>query len=147
MEISQVSAPQAAAWGGYICQTRKGFLFGATHDRGQDATDLRDEDHRRNWQVLSQALPITAERIEGAPLEGRASVRATTPDHLPLAGAAPGAPGLFVLAGLGSRGFCLAPLLAEHLAAQAVGAPSPLPVTLAELVDPDRFRRRAARRA
>ena len=141
------SAPQAAAWGGYICQTRKGFLFGATHDRGQDATDLRDEDHRRNWQVLSQALPITAERIEGAPLEGRASVRATTPDHLPLAGAAPGAPGLFVLAGLGSRGFCLAPLLAEHLAAQAVGAPSPLPVTLAELVDPDRFRRRAARRA
>ena len=70
-----------------------------------------------------------------------------TPDHLPLAGAAPdGAAGLFVLGGFGARGFTLAPLLAEHVAALALGAPSPLPAPLAAFVDPARFARRAARR-
>lgn len=140
------AATQAAAWGGYIVPTRQGFLFGATHDRGQDTTELREEDHRRNRQLLSSALPIRAASIDGAPLEGRASVRATTPDHLPLAGPVKDAPGLFVLGGLGSRGFCLAPLLAEHLAAQVVGAPSLLPAPLSDLVDPDRFRRREAKK-
>jgi tRNA 5-methylaminomethyl-2-thiouridine biosynthesis bifunctional protein len=68
-----------------------------------------------------------------------------TPDRLPLAGAA-GGDGVHVLAGFGSRGFAHAPLLAEHVAALALGAPSPLPAALAELVDPARFARRAARR-
>ncbi|MDP1778123.1 MAG: hypothetical protein Q8K90_05885, partial [Brevundimonas sp.] len=36
----------------------------------------------------------------------------------------------------GSRGFCVAPLLAEHVAALAMGAPSPLPADLAARVDP-----------
>ena len=81
-------------------------------------------------------------------MRGRAAVRATTSDHLPLAGAAPGAPqGLFVLGGLGSRGFCTAPLMAEHLVALALGLPSPLPGDLAAAVDPARFEARAARRA
>jgi tRNA 5-methylaminomethyl-2-thiouridine biosynthesis bifunctional protein len=53
---------------------------------------------------------------------------------------------VFVLTGFGSRGFSLAPLLAEHVAALALGAPSPLPAPLCDLVDPQRFRRRAARR-
>ncbi|MDQ3125799.1 MAG: FAD-dependent cmnm(5)s(2)U34 oxidoreductase, partial [Pseudomonadota bacterium] len=60
----------------------------------------------------------------------------TTPDRLPLAGTVPGVEGLFVLGGLGSRGFCAAPLLAEHVAALATGAPSPLPAVLAARVDP-----------
>jgi tRNA 5-methylaminomethyl-2-thiouridine biosynthesis bifunctional protein len=64
-----------------------------------------------------------------------------------MAGAIPGAPpGLFVLTGLGSRGFTLAPFLAEHVAALALGAPSPLPGPLADLVEPGRFERRARRR-
>jgi tRNA 5-methylaminomethyl-2-thiouridine biosynthesis bifunctional protein len=79
------------------------------------------------------------------PLEGRAAIRAVTPDRLPLAGRA-GADGRFVLAGFGARGFAHAPLLAEHVAALALGAPSPLPRAAAELVDPARFARRAARR-
>jgi tRNA 5-methylaminomethyl-2-thiouridine biosynthesis bifunctional protein len=53
---------------------------------------------------------------------------------------------LFVLTGLGSRGFTLAPLLAEHVAATALGQPSPLAVGLADTVDPARFDRRARRR-
>ena len=69
------------------------------------------------------------------PAQSRTAVRATTPDRLPLAGAA-GPDGLFVLGGLGSRGLCAAPLLAEHVAALAAGASSPLPSELAARVAP-----------
>ena len=139
-------AGQAAAWGGYVIPAAPLLLFGATHDRGDSSTEVRQADHERNLVALAAALPEQAERLRGAALEGRASVRATTSDHLPLAGPAPGLPGVHVLGGLGSRGFCLAPLLAEHVAAGVLGAPSPLPGGLADLVDPDRFRRRAERK-
>ncbi|MDB5476849.1 MAG: hypothetical protein JWP49_2360 [Phenylobacterium sp.] len=139
-------APGAAAWGGYVLPTRTGMLFGATHDRDDAATEVREADHARNRATLAEALPDLAGRIADQPLAGRAAVRATTPDRQPMAGAAPDGEGLFVLTGFGSRGFSLAPLLAEHVAALALGAPSPLPADLAELVAPDRFRRRAARR-
>ncbi len=139
-------SPPATAWGGYVLPTRTGLLFGATHDRDDTGTELRAVDHQRNLETLAGAFPALAGRIEVASLAGRAAVRATTPDRLPLAGPAPDAPGVFLLTGFGSRGFSLAPLLAEHVAALATGAPSPLPGELAELVDPARFARRAARR-
>ena len=139
--------PPAAAFGGYAIPTRDGVLFGATNDRGETARDVRPEDHERNLGFLAEGLPMLAARLGGLPLEGRASIRVTTPDYLPVAGPAPESPpGLFVLTGFGARGFTLAPLLAEHVAALALGAPSPLPQPLAAFVDPARFARRAARR-
>jgi tRNA 5-methylaminomethyl-2-thiouridine biosynthesis bifunctional protein len=106
---------------------------------------VRAADHARNLATLAKALPALARRLEGRPLEGRAAIRATTPDRTPVAGALQ--PGLFALTGFGSRGFSLAPLLAEHVAALALGAPSPLSADLAALVEPGRFGRRAARKA
>jgi tRNA 5-methylaminomethyl-2-thiouridine biosynthesis bifunctional protein len=143
---SHPSTIQAAAWGGYAIPTRDGVLFGATHDREDTGLDVRDADHQRNRATLAAALPRLAAALEGVDLHGRAAVRATTADRLPSAGAADEAQGLFLLTGFGSRGFSLAPLLAEHVAAQVLGAPSPLPGPLAELVAPNRFRLRAARR-
>ena len=139
-------APDAVAWGGYLLPTRGGVLFGATHDRDDEGTDVRAADHDRNLATLAGVRPALAARLAGEPLQGRASIRATTPDRLPIAGPAPDMEGVFILTGFGSRGFSLAPLLAEHVAALALNAPSPLPAPLAELVDPDRFRRRALRR-
>lgn len=125
------------AWGGYAVPTANGVLFGATHDRGETTTDVRPEATARNLAALRTRLPGLASAIEAAGTAGsRAAVRAVTPDRLPLAGAV--GPGLFVLGGLGSRGFCAAPLLAEHLAASATAAPSPLPETLARRVVPTR---------
>ena len=139
--------PPATVWGGYVLPAPGGLLFGATHDRGQTDTALRQEDHHRNLETLAGALPALAARLKDQTLEGRAAIRAATGDQLPLAGAAPrGAVGLYVLGGFGSRGFSLAPLLAEHVAALAMGAPSPLPEPLSDLVEPARFARRAARR-
>lgn len=139
--------PPAVAFGGYAIPTRDGVLFGATNDRGDTARDVRAEDHKRNLAALGEGLPRLVGRLAQATLTGRAAIRVATPDRLPVAGAAPDAPrGLFLLSGFGARGFTLAPLLAEHVAALALGAPSPLPGPLAELVDPGRFARRAARR-
>ena len=143
-----VSAPIAAVFGAYVIATRDGVLFGATHDRDDESVLPRRIDHERNLAAVAQGLPALAARLAGAPLEAHIGIRAATADYLPLAGAVPDAgPGLFVLSGLGSRGFTLGALLAEHLAAVVLGAPSPLPTDLAALVDPARFARRARRRA
>ncbi len=123
-----------------------GVLFGATHGREDWGTELRDEDETRNLDQLAQGRPALAARVAASraetPLQGRASLRASTPDHAPLAGRLED--GLYVLTGLGARGFTLAPLLAEHIAALIDGAPSPLPAKVAKAVDPARYCGRAA---
>lgn len=137
-------SPTPAAFGGYAVPTRDGVLFGATHDRDDRAVDERAGDHRRNLETLAKGLPVLAGRLGQSPLTGRAAVRATTADHLPLAGRLD--EGLHVLGGLGGRGFCLAPLLAEHVVAQILALPSPLPRGLSHLVRPDRFAPRESAR-
>ena len=139
--------PLATIFGAYVIPTQDGLLFGATHDRDETDPAIRPEDRRRNLAAVEKVLPDLARRLGERALEDWTAVRATTRDYFPLAGAVPGAePGIMVLTGLGSRGFCLAPLLAEHLAAGIMGAPSPLPRALAALVDPGRFAARASRK-
>ena len=130
---------------GYLLPSRDGLLFGATHDRGETDSDPRPEDDARNRQSLAALRPKLAASIAETPLRARASIRATTTDYMPLAGQA-SQPGLFLLTGLGSRGFSWAPALAEHVTALVTGTASPLPTTLSALVDPARFARRAARK-
>lgn len=126
------------AWGGYAVPTGEGLLFGATHDRGVTEPAPSDEGSARNLATVESRLPELAARITAAgSTVSRTAVRATTPDRLPLAGALD--EGLYVLGGMGSRGFCASPLLAEHVAALATGAPSPLARDLAARVSPSRF--------
>ena len=139
-----VAPPPAVSWGGYAATTPGGAMFGATHDRGDASDGWRLEDDRRNLAEVAGRLPVLAARLAAADIRGRASVRATVPDNLPLAG--PLADKLFVLGVLGGRGFTLAPLLAEHIAALALGAPSPLPAPVAALLNPGRFSERERRR-
>ena len=127
------------AWGGYTAPTGSGLLFGATHDRGETGGGPSVEASARNLATVAARLPGLAGRISAAGASrARTAIRATTPDRRPLAGPVPGTEGLFVLGGLGSRGFCAAPLLAEHVAALATGAPSPLPAGLAARTAPQR---------
>jgi tRNA 5-methylaminomethyl-2-thiouridine biosynthesis bifunctional protein len=126
--------PVATAWGGYVAPTRDGFLFGATHDRDETTTEVRAADTIRNLATLAARFPDLAASVDPATVTSRAAIRATTRDRLPVCGAVPDQPGLIVLGGLGSRGFCLAPLLAEHLVARALGRPSPLPADIANRI-------------
>jgi tRNA 5-methylaminomethyl-2-thiouridine biosynthesis bifunctional protein len=135
--VTGARAP-ALAWGGYVAPTTTGFLFGATHDRNRTDTTVRSEDTARNLASLAARLPALAARIDPATVQSRAALRATTRDRLPVAGAVPDHAGLFILGGLGSRGFCLAPLLGEHLAALILDRPSPLPRAVAAKIDPAR---------
>lgn len=128
------------AWGGYAVPTGKGLLYGATHERGTTDTLPSDEASQINLATLATALPALAQQVEQAlPSTRRKAVRATTPDRLPISGEVQGAPGLYVLGGLGSRGFCVAPLLAEDLASRILGHPSPLPRVSRERLAPARF--------
>lgn len=125
-----------AAWGGYAAPTAGGVLFGATHDRDDTDDTARDADDQRNLEALRAVLPNLAARVSSARVNRHAAIRATTRDRLPLAGRLED--GLFILGGLGSRGFAAAPLLAEHVASLIAGTPSPLPQALARRVAPDR---------
>lgn len=130
------------AWGGYAVPTGKGLLYGATHERG--ATDSLPSDAASdvNLATLAKALPALADQVQQAPPSARRkAVRATTPDRLPISGPIPGAPGLYVLGGLGSRGFCVAPLLGEDIASRILGHPAPLPRASRERLSPARFTR------
>lgn len=130
-------APEATAWGGYVAPTGAGFLFGATHDRDEVTTEVRPADTERNRAVLAARFPYLAEAIAATPTQARAAVRATTTDRLPVCGALEDS--AWILGGLGSRGFCVAPLLGEHLAATIAGAPSPLPTGFAARLSPGRL--------
>ncbi|WP_125255867.1 tRNA (5-methylaminomethyl-2-thiouridine)(34)-methyltransferase MnmD [Brevundimonas fluminis] len=134
-----------AAWGGYVAPTVDGLLFGATHDRDRTDVGVDPADTKRNLDALAARLPHLAAQVGRTTIRhARAAIRATTPDRLPVAGAL--GDRVFVLGGLGSRGFALAPLLGEHVAALAVGAPSPLPARLATRVSPVRLAERRDRK-
>ena len=128
---------RAVAWGGYSVPMPDGLLYGATHDRGISDPVASDEASQRNLQTLTQTLPERASSIEAGSPRRRVAVRATTPDRLPVCG--PLADGLYVLGGMGSRGFCASPLLAEHLAALIAGTSSPLPRSFVTRLSADRF--------
>lgn len=137
-----VPAPdRPEAWGGYAIPFDGQILYGATHDRDQTGTEVTDGDHHRNLETLKAVWPDLAETLSAADptaVRGRAGVRATTRDHLPVVGAVPGLTGLSLLTGLGSRGLCLAPLLARAVVRAAQGLDSGMPRAVRSLLDPGR---------
>ncbi len=154
---------------GFAVRTAPGELvFGATQDVDDFEPGLRAPDHATNLLRL-KALTGLAFAPNQAPLQGRVGWRWLAPDRLPLVGAVAAGtaslvaqpsmgsmprslhgvarqPGLYLLAGLGSRGLGWAPLAAQILAAQIVGAPCPAEASLRDAIDPARFALRAARR-
>lgn len=132
--------PLPVAWGGYAAPTGEGVLYGATHDRGEAAPETSDAASARNQATLGDALPGLAEIVRQTSAEARGrrvAERATTPDRLPLCGEWRET-GLYALTGLGSRGFCVAPLLGEHLAAIIMGRASPVQLDHGRRLSPSR---------
>jgi tRNA 5-methylaminomethyl-2-thiouridine biosynthesis bifunctional protein len=72
-------------------------------------------------------------------ISGRASLRATLPDRLPIVGAVGGQAGLFVAAGYASRGVVWAGLLGEALADLMTQHPVPLEADLMQAIAPARY--------
>ena len=142
---------------GYLLPPHAGRVsFGATSQPDDDPA-VRDDDHRRNLERLAGLVDIDVPELDG--VSGRTAFRWVAPDRLPLIGAAPlagaegDAPrriareaGLYVCAGLGSRGISWAALGGQIVAAWISAAPQPVEAALVDAVDPARWVVRAARR-
>lgn len=142
-------------FGGYLSPPIAGrHVAGATYDRdGFDPAAWPQPPTAGGPGRILAGLPaLVADWFAGVrPAGGRAALRATTPDRLPLAGAVPPdgqeAGGLHVLSGLGSRGLVTAPLLAELVVSLLLGEPLPVERELAAAVRPGRFLERAGERS
>jgi tRNA 5-methylaminomethyl-2-thiouridine biosynthesis bifunctional protein len=147
--------------GGLVCgATREAIEL--TTDMIQKADQPQPAAHQINVRRLQNLTGCQAP--DPSTWQARVGQRLHTPDGLPIAGPLPlpdfpagqrldqarllpRQPGLFVLAALGARGLTWAPLLAELIAAQALGEPWPLEQDLADAIDPGRWLVRAARAA
>ena len=142
----------AIGYGGYLTPRisipgfGQGHILGASfddwpRDRLDEAKALRDRDFDHIMARLRTALPDLAAQWSAPPSAGRVALRATTPDRLPLVGRLDDA-GRYMLTGQGSRGFLTAPLAAEMVVSQILGAPPPLGTDLEAALDPWRFEER-----
>lgn len=156
--IDAAGEPQAIADGGYAVQAFGRLVFGATFEPADGAPRVSDAATSHNRDVLARLRPDVAAEATSS----RASIRATTQDRLPFAGSPPekdmaqnekapdGTPAPSgrhrLIGGLGSRGFLWAPLLAELVASEALGEPLPVEASVADRLDPGRFKARAMKR-
>ena len=177
-QVSEVALPdhiqgpqRVVCAGGYVSPAIEGVLtFGASFVPNSANTDVTAEDHQRNVDELRQTLPALAAAFEevGIPLtpqtlEGRAAVRAASPDKTPYAGPVPNAsawksdyallskdaskvpdvpgehyPGLWISTAHGSRGLSSAPLCAELIASRLCDDPMPMEAPLVDHLHPGR---------
>jgi tRNA 5-methylaminomethyl-2-thiouridine biosynthesis bifunctional protein len=146
---------------GYLSPASQGqHCLGATFSPNDENTDTRETDHQSNLSMLKSLAPEwdkTAYEIQ--PLQGRAAIRATTNDYLPLAGAVldvthlkespprykalpnslPWLEGLYINAAHGAKGLANAPICAEMIASLICNEPAPVDCSLLSALDPNRF--------
>ena len=138
--------------------------IGATFDKNSFDTTSKPADDEFNLKMLDKCLPELAQWTLADITKSKARLRCMTPDHLPMVGSVPDsdkhkdlyqhlrkdknwpynqpAPvinNLYVMTGLGARGLCSAPLLADILAADLCGTPYPVDNKLLFNLAPNRF--------
>ncbi len=154
---------------GYFPPPRQGIhCLGASYGPGDSSHEEREEEHQENLRKLARALPQLDLDPPDQGHTGHVAHRCNSRDYLPIVGAIPDreafntvyrelsgrktihidrpcpvVPGLYVMAGLGSRGLSAAPLAAELLASEILGEPSPVARYLHQALIPARFLKRA----
>lgn len=151
---------------GYLTPAWQGsHAIGSTYIKDDKNCDYRLTEQQTNITMHQQALSKCDWIRDIQPTtKGRAAIRCSTPDHLPMVGAVPNNsiqtqqyhdlykalpvkhypqpinhPNLFMLCGLGSRGLTTAPLCAEVLISQILNEPLPLSNQLLDALNPNRF--------
>jgi len=154
---------------GYLTPSHNNMhCIGATFDKNSFDTQPRDEDDQYNLATLAKCLPDISNELAqwqaNDIVTRKARLRCMTPDHLPMVGvmpdieahktsyahlakdknwrfyqAAPHIKNLYLLTGLGARGLCTAPLLAEILTADLTGTPYPVNNEMLFHLSPNRF--------
>lgn len=151
---------------GYLTPALQGqHTIGSTYVKADTNTEYRLSEQQSNLRTQQKALDQCPWIHQLTPTQtGRAGIRCSTPDHLPMVGAVPDIsqqrtqyqdlykalpakhypkpedqPNLFLLSGLGSRGLTTAPLCAEILASQILNEPLPISNHLLDTLNPNRF--------
>lgn len=164
---------------GYITpQQGQHQCFGATFNKGETNENPTIEQQEKNLAQIQQkyseqnwATDLSHDDVEGNKL----AIRATTSDHLPIAGEVLSrdwllnyvdkntgkyrrqflnqseqikgdSKGLYLFTGLGARGLTTAPILAKHLVSLLFGLPSPLSEIEQKAIAPIRFKLRELKR-
>ncbi|MEP1552185.1 bifunctional tRNA (5-methylaminomethyl-2-thiouridine)(34)-methyltransferase MnmD/FAD-dependent 5-carboxymethylaminomethyl-2-thiouridine(34) oxidoreductase MnmC [Paraglaciecola sp.] len=139
--------------------------IGSTYVKDDTNCDYRLSEQQQNIEKQQKALQHCQwTKALSETQGGRAGIRCSSPDHLPMVGAVPDIteqtkqyanlykalpvarypepadiPNSFMLCGLGSRGLTTAPLCAELLVSQMLGEPLPLANHLLDALNPNRF--------
>lgn len=177
-QVSELTLPEGidaptnvVCAGGYVSPPIENILtFGASFVPNNATTHVSAEEHQRNIDELRRALPEWVATLEASgvvlhpeQLEGRAAVRAASPDKTPYAGPVPHTaawqrdyavlrkdaskttstagkhyPGLWISTAHGSRGLASAPLCAEVIASSICDEPLPLEQPLIDHLHPGR---------
>lgn len=135
--------------------------IGASYTFNNTSLTLSTAEHHSNQALIGALIPKFQRRT---PIGGRAALRCTSPDYLPLVGpvahrqdfmedyqdlsrdgrhfiaqAGRYHPGLYINIAHGSRGLAYTPLCAHILAAQICARPLPIPQAMADALNPGRF--------
>ena len=167
-QITRLHAPESGpslrtllCTDGYISPEIAGeYCLGATFSPKDEGTEHRTIDDASNLDLLARMAPALHEQLQHQVITGRAALRCTSPDYLPLVGplldhlklqahpprynadpvsSLPWQPGLYVNTGHGSKGLTTAPLAAEMLASSICAEPAPVDASLLAALDPNRF--------
>jgi tRNA 5-methylaminomethyl-2-thiouridine biosynthesis bifunctional protein len=159
---------------GYFTPAINGHhALGSSYIKNDMSTAHRQDEVIQNLDMHQAAMRDaswmqTINQADIGKVSGRAAIRCSTPDHLPLVGAMPNIQaqtlaladlykalpaeryaqainikGVYVLTGLGSRGITSAPILVDTLVAEITGQALPMSNTLLNAVSPNRFLVRA----
>lgn len=135
---------QAYSYGGYCMQLdATQLILGASFYPNRDDTEVLLEDHVHNHELIHSVFPEYAQQLPSTDSwQGRASVRAQSLDYFPLVGKIQDTNEIYTFAGLGSKGFLFAPLCSEILAALVLGELCPIPQSLLNKLNPQRFQKK-----
>ena len=135
---------QAYSYGGYCMQLDTAqLILGASFYPNRDDAEVLTEDHVHNYELIHNVFPKYAQGLPSVDTwQGRASVRAQSLDYLPLVGKIQNLGQIYTFAGLGSKGFLFAPLCSEILAALILGELCPVPQSLLDKLNPQRFQKK-----
>ena len=149
-QVSWVRNPQqrldpklAYSFGGYCMQLdHEHLIMGASFFPNRDDQEVLEEDHVHNYELIHNSFPEYAQSLKNiAEWQGRASVRAQSPDYFPVLGKPDPNREVYSFAGMGSKGFLFTPLCTEVLLAHILGEACPVSNTLWKKLDIHRFKK------
>lgn len=143
-QVTNVSAPDMKnlrvnlCFGGYVSRLEDGsFMLGATYDRDVNDDEHRVEDDQSNIDYFKRFFDQFGEEMAAS--GGRAGVRVSASDYMPIIGPVEGHKGLYCHLAHRSHGLTTAPLSSHFLADLILGRDAFLPKAIQSSLSPGRF--------